>query len=313
MSVKFSIPNNCASFQLGNLVTFMGTAGNEISRVELIADYKYKLGDLRVLEGDWSLDYIFNRAGKRRITVNGFNKDNKHLTSDVIDIFLVGEVGRELGIDVSNHNGGSIDWHAVKSSDISFAFAKATEGGDYVDKFFAHNWKQMKEAGVIRGAYHFFRPLKDPKQQAENFLAQVKSTLEPDDLPPVLDVEHYPEKVAREWQQISLNQRLECVEEWLEIVHQATGMKPIIYTSPSFWKEYMNNLPILTEYPLWLAHYTRNEEPNVPANNWGGNGWTFWQYTENGTAPGIAGKVDRNRFNGSFEGLVAFLRNSIVA
>ncbi|WP_414621477.1 glycoside hydrolase family 25 protein [Calothrix sp. CCY 0018] len=312
MSVKFIAPNNFASFQLGNLVTFTGTAANEIYKVELIADEKYKLAELTVLEGDWSLDYIFNRAGKRRIIVNGFNQENKQLTSDAVDIFLVGETDKELGIDVSNHNGKLIDWQTVKSSDVSFAFAKATEGGTYVDKVFATNWKRMKEAGMIRGAYHFFRPLKDAKQQAENFLAQVGNTMEIGDLPPVLDVEHYPDKVAREWQQLSVNQRIKCVREWLEIVEKAKGVKPIIYTSPSFWQEYMNNLPVLTQYPLWLAHYTK-QKPSVPANNWGGNGWTFWQYTENGTVAGISGKVDRNRFNGSFENLVAFVRNSMVA
>ncbi|MEO1372760.1 MAG: glycoside hydrolase family 25 protein [Cyanobacteria bacterium J06635_10] len=313
MSVKFITPNNFASFQLGNLVTFKGTAANEVSKVELIADDKYKLGEFTVLEGDWYFDYIFNRAGKRRIIVNGFNQDSKQLTSDAIDIFLVGETDKELGIDVSHHNGKSIDWQTVKSSDVSFAFVKATEGGTYEDKVFPSNWKHMKEAGIIRGAYHFFRPLKDAKLQAENFLAQIGNTLEIGDLPPVVDVEHYPDKVAREWQQLSLNQRIECVREWLEIVERATGVKPIIYTSPSFWKEYMNNLPVLTQYPLWLAHYTTKEQPNVPANNWGGNGWTFWQYTENGTVAGITGKVDRNRFNGSFERLVAFVRDSIVA
>ena len=33
MSVKFIAPNNFASFQLGNLVTFKGTAANEVSKV----------------------------------------------------------------------------------------------------------------------------------------------------------------------------------------------------------------------------------------------------------------------------------------
>jgi hypothetical protein len=37
----------------------------------------------------------------------------------------------------------------------------------------------------------------------------------------------------------------------------------------------------------------------VPASNWGGRGWTFWQYTSDGTVPGIVGRVDLDRFNGT--------------
>ena len=39
--------------------------------------------------------------------------------------------------------------------------------------------------------------------------------------------------------------------------------------------------------------------PSVPADNWGGNGWTFWQWTSTGHVAGIAGNVDRDRFDGS--------------
>jgi lysozyme len=65
-----------------------------------------------------------------------------------------------LGIDVSNHN-PPVDWQAVKNANISFAFAKATEGATFKDITFARNWSGMKAAGIMRGAYHFFRPAKN--------------------------------------------------------------------------------------------------------------------------------------------------------
>jgi lysozyme len=52
-------------------------------------------------------------------------------------------------------------------------------------------------------------------------------------------------------------------------------------------------------YPLWIAHYTPNAQPTVPASNWGGHGWTFWQYTNLGTVAGIDGNVDQDRYNGT--------------
>src|SRR5262245_17651368 len=39
------------------------------------------------------------------------------------------------GTDVSKYQ-GAIDWHTAKASGISFAFIKATEGGDRVDDYF---------------------------------------------------------------------------------------------------------------------------------------------------------------------------------
>jgi len=45
-----------------------------------------------------------------------------------------------------------------------------------------------KAAGVIRGAYQFFRPAQNVTAQADMMIAAV-GTIGPGDLPPVLDVE----------------------------------------------------------------------------------------------------------------------------
>ena len=207
-----------------------------------------------------------------------------------------------VGIDVSMHN-KKVDWQAVKKANISFAFAKATEGGDFVDKTFATNWLQMKQAGISRGAYHFFRPLKTGEQQADNFLKTL-GNLEVSDLSPVVDLEQFPESVAKQWKTISLNQSIDRVQKFLHKVEQVTGRKPIIYTSHSFWQEFMSNSEAFTAYLLWIANYTNNPQPLVPANNWGGKGWTLWQYTQTGAVAGVTGNVDRNRLNGSFDKLI---------
>ncbi|BAZ24941.1 peptidoglycan binding domain-containing protein [Kalymmatonema gypsitolerans NIES-4073] len=247
------------------------------------------------------------------------NKDYLFLTTVIAgdDLFkeiprISGGVSTQHGIDVSNWNGDSINWQKVKTSGVSFAFAKATEGGDWVDKCFAKNWEEMKEAGVIRGAYHFFRPLRDPSEQAQNYL-RIVGKIEPNDLPPVLDLEHYPKEVEEQWKQFQLSERIQRVQKWLDIVESATGRKPIIYTSWGFWTSYMDDRQEFTKYPLWVANFTNKPQPQVPANNWGRNGWIFWQYTETGTVPGVLGKVDRNHFNGSLDELVAFVGSTLTS
>ena len=56
------------------------------------------------------------------------------------------------------------------------------------------------------------------------------------------------------------------------------------------------NLAVAGYKVLWIAHWTTASSPTTPANNWNGNGWTFWQYTSSGTVSGISGRVDLNRY-----------------
>ncbi len=95
------------------------------------------------------------------------------------------------GIDVSKYQ-DVIDWESVKEMNVEgvqlqFAFIKATEGNNNEDRYFKRNWRKAKDAGITRGAYHFFIATKSGKTQAENFIKTVD--LQPGDLPPVLDVE----------------------------------------------------------------------------------------------------------------------------
>src|SRR5665213_120902 len=66
---------------------------------------------------------------------------------------------RPMGIDVSSYQGGSINWSNVKSSGITFAWAKAGEGTTFnsltpQDSDFLINEVNAKAAGVLVGAYY---------------------------------------------------------------------------------------------------------------------------------------------------------------
>ncbi len=159
------------------------------------------------------------------------------------------------GIDVSKYQ-QVIDWESVKAMNVdnirlSFAFIKATEGNINEDRFFQRNWKQALDAGMIRGAYHFFLATKSGKTQAENFISSVN--LKPGDLPPVLDIEQtYGVAPVR------LRER---VREWLTTIENFYKVKPIIYTSADFYTIYLNEE--FNEYPLWVAHYKLTRIPGV--------------------------------------------------
>src|SRR5690606_15356161 len=72
------------------------------------------------------------------------------------------------GVDVSRWQ-GDIDWHTLRKQGANFVFIKATDGGDHLDPMFMKNWVGAHQAGLKRGAYHFFYWCRPASQQADWF------------------------------------------------------------------------------------------------------------------------------------------------
>ena len=90
------------------------------------------------------------------------------------------------GIDISRWQ-GDIDWNRVRGAGISFAFIKATEGGDHADPNFRRYWAQAAQARIPRGAYHFYYFCRTGAENAYWYIRNVPR--EAGSLPPVLDME----------------------------------------------------------------------------------------------------------------------------
>lgn len=71
----------------------------------------------------------------------------------------------------------------------------------------------MQAVGIIRGAFYFFRPAKDPTKQARNFLNFISSIepIQPEDLPPALDLKPFPDIIRREWEVLSKTERIKRI------------------------------------------------------------------------------------------------------
>jgi len=204
------------------------------------------------------------------------------------------------GIDVSHYQ-ATIDWTGVTSAGKRFAIMKATEGQTNVDPMYAVNHAAARAAGLPVAAYHFAFPLSSPDDavlQADWFAQN--ATLLPGDLVPALDLERTGG--------LSTSALQAWVGAWLGDVYAKLGVRPMIYTSPSFWANSMGNTTMFADQGyavLWIAHWSTSS-PTVPANNWGGHGWTFWQYSNCGSVTRISGCVDLDRFNGPDLSAVAF-------
>lgn len=197
------------------------------------------------------------------------------------------------GVDVSHWN-GVVGWQAAQAAGVKFVIAKATEGRGFVDSQYARNKAKADELGLHFTAYHFARPsrgVNDPALEADHFVRT--AGLRGRHLVPVLDLE-----VTGGLGQTRL---VGWVRAWLERVESRLGVKPMIYTTPSFWHERMGNTRWFANNGydvLWIAHWFASD-PRVPAANWSGAGWSFWQKTNCGRLPGFDGCVDVDLHRGT--------------
>ena len=192
------------------------------------------------------------------------------------------------GIDVSKYQ-GDIDWPRVRASGVSFAFIKATEGGDHADERFADNWAAARAAGMPRGAYHYYYFCRPSDEQAEWFINHVPRDAAA--LPPVLDLEWTHRSRTCTLRPAPADVRLEALR-FLQALRIYYGKRPVIYTTVDFYRD--NELWRIEGFPFWLRSVAGH-----PSETYPGQRWALWQYTGTGFVDGIAGQTDLNVFAGS--------------
>ncbi|MQY42410.1 glycoside hydrolase [Epibacterium sp. SM1969] len=194
------------------------------------------------------------------------------------------------GIDASRWQ-GDIDWRKARRAGVSFAFLKATEGGDLVDPQFSTHWHQSRKARVKRSAYHYYYFCRSAKEQARWFIRNVPRDSAA--LPHVLDMEWNPTSRTCTKRPSGKKVRAEA-RRFLSILERHYGKRPIIYTTVDFYRD--TGIGQLQGTEFWLRSVAGHPRDVYP-----GQSWTFWQYTGTGRVPGIQGDVDINVFRGSRE------------
>jgi lysozyme len=215
-------------------------------------------------------------AGARPVG-SGTNRALAGVVAAGLALLLTG-AGREVrGIDVSHHQ-GEIDWPRVAGAGIRFAYLKATEGRDFRDPRFAHNWDAAAKAGLARGAYHFFTFCSPGREQAEHFLRVVPPA--EGALTPVADVEF--KGNCKTWRSLDVVRKE--LASFVASVERAWGTPPILYVTPDSYERVLAGG--FAAHPIWIRSVV--SEPAQGAYG----GWWIWQYSETGRVPGIAGPVD---------------------
>ena len=186
------------------------------------------------------------------------------------------------GIDVSKHN-GEIDFDQVRDDNYQFVFIKASEGKTYKDDAFNRNYRAAREAGLMVGAYHFFRKNRSGQEQADNLLGAVKG--KELDLPLVIDLED-------DWGNGATTSRETAVKRVMEMINilNNKGYQVMIYTNLDGYNKYYKDM--LADNDLWLCSFTSPDLlPHMPHR--------IQQFSHEGTVQGVKGDVDLNVWCGS--------------
>ncbi|UWQ90211.1 glycoside hydrolase family 25 protein [Rhodobacteraceae bacterium M382] len=192
------------------------------------------------------------------------------------------------GIDVARFQ-PQVDWTQARKAGIDFAFIKATEGGDFLDPMFKSHWRGAGRARILRGAYHFFYFCRPAADQARWFIRNVPKTRGM--LPPVLDMEWNPFSPTCTKRPHGSVVRREA-QIFLDMIERHYGQRPILYTTPEFYRQ--TDIGKLKNTEFWVRSTAKTPDRAYPKQN-----WHFWQYSSTGIVPGIEGDVDLNAFGGS--------------
>lgn len=199
------------------------------------------------------------------------------------------------GIDVSRYQ-GDIDWRRTRGSGIAFAYIKATEGGDFLDPKFRDHRHGARRAGLRWGAYHYFYFCRPAEEQAQWFIRNVPRDAQA--LPHVLDMEWNHRSPTCRLRPDGATVRAEA-RRFLSILENHYGRRPIVYTTPDFFRD--TDIGRLGGTEFWLRSVAGHPNEVYP-----GKRWTFWQYTGTGVVPGVEGPVDINAFAGTPESWMAW-------
>ena len=218
------------------------------------------------------------------IDINGNTK-----TVDILVNFFK-DGTRYDGIDVSFYQ-KYIMWDQVKASGIDFAMIRAgfrgygSSGSLNIDPQFVTNLRNSALAGMDIGIYFYSQAItvEEAIEEADFVIDLLRRYNIGIKYPIAIDTERTPVGTGRA-DYLSPEQRTDICIAFCERIEQA-GYKSMIYANKD-WLLNDLNLSRLSDYDIWLAHYTNETDFQYA--------YTMWQYTSGGTVNGIIGNVDMN-------------------
>ena len=202
-----------------------------------------------------------------------------------------------LGIDVARYQ-GTIDWKKVAESGVDFAIVRVgyrtlKTGEIIADTNAKYNMQEAAKYGIKVGAYFFSTAITKEEAIEEanwvaNYIAKYKITY-----PVVYNCEGFEDSENRQYS-LTKSQRTDIAIAFLNRIAER-GYSPMFYASKS---EMENDAKwetsrLQSKYKIWVAQYPSTPYPQTSKSSYSGK-HDMWQYTDNGTVPGISKPVDMN-------------------
>ena len=207
--------------------------------------------------------------------------------SDGYKTYVSDTVTAKLGVDISSHQEW-VDWDALAASPVDFVILRAGyrgygDGSVNIDSYFAENIAAARNAGLGVGVYFFSQALtpEEAEEEARTVLAQLADYQI--DYPIYYDWEPISDENART-ATISATEITSCAQRFSQTIEQA-GYRAGVYFNLDIALSYYH-LTDLMDYEFWLAEY--QDTPSYPF------AFGMWQYTDQGSVPGVEGGVDMN-------------------
>lgn len=201
------------------------------------------------------------------------------------------------GIDVAKWQ-GTIDWKQVADSGVEFAMIRIgyrtqKTGMIMEDPLAKYNMQQAKEAGLKLGVYFFSTAVtaEEAKEEAAwvtGFIAQYPITY-----PVVYNCEGFQSSESRQYGMLN-KERSDCAIAFLDYIGEK-GYTPMFYAAKN---ELEGNAMwdtdrLSAKYKIWVSQYPDAPYPQTAASSYTG-AHQMWQYTSQGTVPGVGKGVDMN-------------------
>jgi len=203
--------------------------------------------------------------------------------------------GQFMGIDVARYQ-GTVDWAEVAASGVEFAmvrvgYRRQEDGQIVADSNARYNLQEAEKHGIKLGAYFFSTAVSEEEAVEEadwvaDFIAPYPITY-----PVAYNCENYAEPDSRQYR-ISKRERTDNAIAFLKQIEKR-GYEGMFYASKNEMEndEKWQVSRMETDYKVWVAQYPAQPYPETEQSSYSRT-HQMWQYTREGTVPGISQPVD---------------------
>ena len=211
-----------------------------------------------------------------------------------------------MGIDVARYQ-GTIDWQEVSQADVDFAIVRIgyrgmADGKIKPDPNGRYNLQEAAKAGIPLGVYFFSTAVTEEEAEEEAAWVAEEISGYPITYPVVYDCENFNDPDSRQYE-LNKSQRTDIALAFLKAIEKK-GYEAMFYASKGDMEleKSWEVSRIEKDYKIWVAQYPALPYPETKETSYS-RLHHMWQYSMEGSVPGIRQSVDLNIAYFGYDGI----------